>query len=40
MVNPSGVWDARHYIYWFATAEAITLSGAPAPVGPFLIFKA
>jgi len=35
MVNSSGVWDARHDIYCFATAEAGTLSGALVLTGLF-----
>jgi len=35
MVNSSDVWDARHDIYCFATAEAGTLSGALVLTGLF-----
>jgi hypothetical protein len=39
MVNSSDVWDARHDIYWFATAEVITVHGALVLTSLFLIFK-
>jgi hypothetical protein len=35
MVNSSDVWDARHDIYCFATAEAITANGALVLTGLF-----
>jgi hypothetical protein len=35
MVNSSGVWDARHDIYGFSTAEAITAHGAIVLSGLF-----